>query len=37
MTHAMHSDNERVRASSMITFVHYMYDAVSQVAVRRAR
>jgi acetylornithine deacetylase/succinyl-diaminopimelate desuccinylase-like protein len=37
LNHAYHSDNERVRASSMVAFVHYMYDAVSQVAVKSAR
>jgi acetylornithine deacetylase/succinyl-diaminopimelate desuccinylase-like protein len=36
INHAYHSDNERVRASSMVAFVHYMYDAVSQIAVKSA-
>ncbi|MGD1098678.1 MAG: hypothetical protein ABSB35_42715, partial [Bryobacteraceae bacterium] len=36
INHPYHSDNERVRASSMVAFVHYMYDAVSQIAVKSA-
>jgi acetylornithine deacetylase/succinyl-diaminopimelate desuccinylase-like protein len=32
VTHAMHSDNERIKESGLYTFVHYMYDAVLQVA-----
>jgi acetylornithine deacetylase/succinyl-diaminopimelate desuccinylase-like protein len=32
VTHAMHSDNERIKEVGLYNFVHYMYDAVSQVA-----
>jgi acetylornithine deacetylase/succinyl-diaminopimelate desuccinylase-like protein len=36
VTHAMHSDNERIKESALYSFVHYMYDAVSQVAAQPA-
>ncbi len=32
VTHAMHSDNERIKESGLYVFVHYMYDVVAQVA-----
>ncbi len=37
VAHAMHSDNERIKESGLYTFVHYMHDVVSQMAVHPAR
>ena len=37
MTHAFHSDNERVREAGIYKFVQYMYDAVHQVAAKSAK
>ncbi|MGD1095318.1 MAG: M20/M25/M40 family metallo-hydrolase [Bryobacteraceae bacterium] len=34
ITHAMHSDNERIKESGLYAFVHYFYEAVSQVAAK---
>lgn len=36
VAHAMHSDNERIKEAALYTFVHYMYDAVLQVAAHPA-
>jgi len=37
MTHAFHSDNERVSEVGIYKFIQYMYDAVHQVAAKPAK
>ncbi|HTS76417.1 MAG TPA: M20/M25/M40 family metallo-hydrolase [Bryobacteraceae bacterium] len=37
LLHAYHSDNERVKEEGIYKFVHYMYDAVREVAAKPAK
>jgi len=34
VTHAMHSDNERIRESGLYQFVRYEYEVVAGMAVK---